>query len=92
MVEGYPIGEAYGEKAGPSKAADSRPPLPPGMGAGGHGGSHGQLTSEFIDAILRDRKPWCDIAQSLNMTVAGIVAHQSALKGGELLKIPQYVL
>ena len=67
-----------------------RPPLPPGVGGGGHGGSHGHLTSEFIDSILRDRKPWVDIAQSLNMTVAGIVAHQSALKGGELLKIPQY--
>jgi hypothetical protein len=62
------------------------------MKAGHHGGSHGQLASEFIDAILRDRKPWVDVAQSLNMTVAGIVAHQSALKGGELLKIPQYKL
>jgi hypothetical protein len=27
-----------------------------------------------------------------NMTVAGIVAHQSALKDGELLKIPQFKL
>ena len=32
----------------------------------------------------------CDIAQALSMTVGGIVAHQSALKDGELLKIPQY--
>jgi hypothetical protein len=28
----------------------------------------------------------------LNMTVAGIVAHQSAMKDGELLKVPQYKL
>ena len=48
--------------------------------------------TEFVDAILRDRKPWVDVAQALNMTVAGIVAHQSALKEGELLKIPQYAL
>jgi hypothetical protein len=27
---------------------------------------------------------------ALNLTVAGIVAHQSALKEAELLKIPQY--
>jgi hypothetical protein len=27
---------------------------------------------------------------ALNMSVSGIVAHQSALKDGELLKIPQY--
>ncbi len=52
----------------------------------------GMTRCEFVDAILRDRKPWVDVAQALNMTVAGIVAHQSALKDGELLKIPQYVL
>jgi predicted dehydrogenase len=68
----------------------ARPPLPPGVQAGGHGGSHGQLTNEFVLAILQDRQPLVDIAQALNMTVAGIVAHQSALKDGELLKIPQY--
>jgi predicted dehydrogenase len=67
-----------------------RPPLPPGVGAGGHGGSHGQLMSEFVMAILEDRKPLVDIAQALNLTVSGIVAHQSALKDGELLRIPQY--
>jgi hypothetical protein len=45
---------------------------------------------EFVTAILQDRKPLVDIAKALNMTVAGIVAHQSALKGGEWMKIPQY--
>ena len=69
-----------------------RPPLPPGVAAGGHGGSHGYLTSEFVEAILLNREPLVDVAQSLNMTVSGIVAHQSALKDGELMKIPQYVL
>lgn len=68
----------------------ARPPLPPGVAPGGHGGSHGHLTNEFITAILEDRKPLVDIAQSLNLTVAGIVAHSSALKDGERLKIPQY--
>jgi len=68
----------------------ARPPLPPGVEAGGHGGSHGQLMNEFVMAILEDRKPLVDIAQALNMTVAGIVAHQSASKDGELMKIPQY--
>ena len=81
-------GRVYGQKKATGKI--KRPPLPPGVSAGGHGGSHGHLTNEFVDAILRDRKPWCDIAQSLNMTVAGIVAHKSALRDGELMKIPQY--
>jgi hypothetical protein len=30
-----------------------------------------------------------DISQALAYTVPGIVAHESALRGGELLKIPQ---
>jgi predicted dehydrogenase len=69
-----------------------RPPLPPGVAAGGHGGSHGYLMNEFVTAILQDRQPLVNVAWALNMTVAGIVAHQSAMKDGELLKIPQYQL
>jgi predicted dehydrogenase len=68
----------------------SRPPLPPGMPAGGHGGSHGPLANEFITSILEDRQPLVNIREALAMTVPGIVAHQSALKGGERLKIPQF--
>ena len=68
----------------------NRPPLPPSVAGGGHDGSHGHLMNEFVTSILQDRKPLVDIAQALNMTVPGIVAHQSALKDGEWLKIPQY--
>ena len=68
----------------------SKPALPPTVSAGGHGGSHGHLCEEFVKSILLDRKPLVDIAWALNLTVSGIVAHQSALKDGELLKIPQY--
>lgn len=85
-------GRVYGQKRGNGEVHTKRPPLPPGVKGGGHGGSHGHLTTEFIDAILRDRKPWVDVATALNMTVAGIVAHQSALRDGELMKIPQYTL
>lgn len=85
-------GTYYGKFEGLEKKLPElkRPPLPPGVEAGGHGGSHGHLTEEFVRAILENRTPLCDIAQALNMTVAGIVAHQSALKDGELIKIPQY--
>jgi hypothetical protein len=67
-----------------------RPPLPPTVNPGGHGGSHGYLGNEFVMSILENRKPLVDICKALNMTVAGIVAHQSALRDGELMKIPQY--
>ena len=68
-----------------------KPPLPPGVEAGGHGGSHGYLGNEFVEAILEQRKPLVDIACALNTTVSGVVAHQSAMRDGEHLTIPQYV-
>lgn len=87
-------GSFYGRYQGLEKNLPSiqRPPLPPSVDPGGHGGSHGYLMNEFVTAILQDRKPLVDITLALNMTVSGIVAHQSALKDGELLKIPQYRL
>ena len=69
-----------------------RNPLPPGVPAGGHGGSHGHLMNEFVTAVIQDRTPLVNIAWALNMTVAGIVAHQSALKDGEMMKIPQFII
>lgn len=68
----------------------TRPPLPPGVPEGGHGGSHGQLMNEFITAILEDREPLVNVDEALAMTVPGIVAHESALKGGERLKVPAF--
>ena len=87
-----PEGTYYGKYEGLEKELPGikRPPLPPGVAAGSHGGSHGYLMNEFVTAILQNRKPLVDIAQALNMTVAGIVAHESALKGGELKKILQF--
>ncbi|GMQ80514.1 MAG: Gfo/Idh/MocA family oxidoreductase [Planctomycetia bacterium] len=70
----------------------ARPPLPPSVQPGGHGGSHGYLGHEMVMSILENRKPLVNVAWALNMTVAGIVAHQSALKDGQLMKIPQYTL
>jgi len=68
----------------------ARPPLPPGVPAGGHGGSHGPLAHEFVTAILENRQPLVNVYEALAMTVPGIVAHQSALKDGETMKIPQF--
>lgn len=56
----------------------------------GHHGSHTFLTHEFVDALVHDRRPAIDICESLAYTVPGIVAHDSALEGGTLKKIPQF--
>ncbi|MCL2711143.1 MAG: Gfo/Idh/MocA family oxidoreductase [Planctomycetaceae bacterium] len=74
-----------------SKLKLKKPQLPPGVTAGGHGGSHGYLGNDFVEAILLNRRPPVDIVMALNMSVPGIIAHRSALKDGELMTIPQYV-
>jgi predicted dehydrogenase len=56
----------------------------------GHGGSAVFISAEFVNALLEDREPEIDLYESLAMTVPGIVGHQSALKDGEQLSVPQF--
>ena len=85
-------GSYYGHYEGLEKTLPDilRRSLPPRVPPGGHGGSHGHLMNEFVTSILQEREPLVNISMALNLTVAGIVAHQSAMKNGELMKIPQY--
>ncbi len=56
----------------------------------GHGGSHTFLTHEFISSIIEDRWPTVNVYEATAFTAPGIIAHQSALRGGEPLKIKDY--
>lgn len=56
----------------------------------GHDGSHTFITHEFIDALVNDRQPEVDIHEALAYTAPGVVGHESALKGGEYMKIPDF--
>jgi len=56
----------------------------------GHGGSHPHLAHEFISALLEDRDPFPNAVQSANWTCTGLCAHQSALKGGAIVKLPSW--
>ncbi|MBL8292026.1 MAG: Gfo/Idh/MocA family oxidoreductase [Bryobacterales bacterium] len=56
----------------------------------GHGNSHTFLSHEFVSAIVEDRHPAVNIWEAIAYTLPGIVAHQSALRGGETLKIRDY--
>lgn len=56
----------------------------------GHGSSHPFLTHEFVMALVEDREPAIDLYESLAFAVPGVVAHESSLKGGERLTIPQF--
>jgi hypothetical protein len=56
----------------------------------GHGGSHTFITHEFVSAIAEHRTPEVNVWEAIAYTVPGIVAHQSALRGGETMKIKDY--
>lgn len=58
----------------------------------GHGGSHPHLVHEFLDALVNERSPYPNAVQSANITCVGILAHESALKGGEIIKLPDFTL
>jgi predicted dehydrogenase len=59
---------------------------------GGHGGSHPHLVHEFVSALVQNRDPWPNATTSANWTCVGICAHQSAQKGGEIVKLPAFTL
>jgi predicted dehydrogenase len=89
-------GDIWRERLGEAKRVQipdylRDPMLPPPMRhASGHGGSHVFLTAEFINALVENREPVVDVYEALAITVPGIIGHQSALRGGERLKVPSF--
>ena len=87
-VNGYPEGDV---KVEPYKQPTHWEALPESLRVkSGHGGSHTFLVHEFLSAIAEDRHPAVNIWEAIAFTLPGIVAHQSALKGGEPMKIRDY--
>jgi predicted dehydrogenase len=57
---------------------------------GGHHGSHPHLVHEFVMSIIEERKPAIDEHLGGNITAAGICAHESAMRGGESVIVPEF--
>jgi predicted dehydrogenase len=57
---------------------------------GGHGGSHPHLVHEFVSALVEDRDPWPNAVTSANWTCVGLCAHESAERGGEIVRLPDF--
>ena len=41
-------------------------------------------------SIVENRKPWIDEHLGGNITAAGICAHESAMRGGEAVIVPEF--
>ncbi len=90
------------EKATSLTLEEMRDPLPPEVydafskidgneGVyGGHGGSHAYLVHEFVDAIAHGRQPVINAWEAVRYMAAGVMAHKSALRDGEILAVPDW--
>ena len=85
----------------PLSAEEMRDPLPPEVDAafraaigegclGGHGGSHAYLVHEFCEAVAADRQPAINAWEAVRYMAPGVVAHQSALRDGQPLDVPDW--
>ena len=54
----------------------------------GHNGSHQFLVHDFITACAAGKTPPNNIWQAARYLIPGLVAHQSAMAGGELMEVP----
>lgn len=53
-----------------------------------HGGADIKMAKDFIDCIVNDTQPRVDIDLAINMALPGMIAAESARRGGELMEIP----
>jgi len=58
----------------------------------GHGGSHPHLAHAFVNSLLTGKTAYPNAKQSANITCVGILAHDSAMNGGEIIKLPEFTL
>ncbi len=62
----------------------------PGEKDDGHGGADTQMMKAFAKCIIEDTKPAVDIDMGIQMSIAGIYAHESAMNGGVPIEIPSF--
>ena len=55
----------------------------------GHGGVDAKMIRAFIKCIIDDTEPPIDVDVGIRISLPGIIANESAKRGGELLEIPQ---
>ena len=73
-----------------SKFYDKTNPQNSFEAGGGHGGAHPYMVHEFVSSILENRRPWIDEIRAAQWNAPGLCAHESALRHGEGVDIPQY--
>jgi len=56
----------------------------------GHQGSHQFLVDDFVKAVVSGKQPPNNVWQAARYLVPGLIAHESSMRGGELLPVPDF--
>jgi hypothetical protein len=54
----------------------------------GHAGSHQFLVDDFVRACVTGQTPPNNVWQAARYAIPGLIAHESAIRGGALLEVP----
>lgn len=82
-----------GDKEGKGKSMPCPiidPDAPEEAKRGGHGTSEYYLIRDFLNSLENNIRPPIDVIRSADFTVPGIIAHESAMKGGKWMDVPQF--
>jgi predicted dehydrogenase len=82
----------HGTFAGLSRvhAAERLPREFAALTTSGHSGSHPFLVDDFVQACVTGQHPPTNVWAAARYCVPGLIAHESAKRGGELLEIPDF--
>lgn len=83
----YVDGEMQAPKEIDVPASD--PSLPESARAGGHGTAEYSLVQDFLRVLERGEKPRLDLTRAMEMSVPGLIAHESAMRGGVWMDVPR---
>ncbi len=83
-----PVSFLIGHGNAPIQDIDRLPDSLIGKSNAAHFGTHAFLIDDFVRAVVENKLPPNNAWDSARYMIPGLVAHESALRGGELLDIP----
>jgi predicted dehydrogenase len=78
------------ERAQPIPVSLTDVSLPEAAGAGGHGTAEYGVVQDFLRALETGERPRLDVVRAMDLTAPGLVAHESAMKGGVWMAVPSF--
>ena len=83
-IAAFTTGGVYGAEGGDEHLSFTQ--------GGGHGGSHPHLVHQFVELLRGKGEGYPNAVQSANITLTGILSHQSALQDGAIMFLPEWSL